>query len=95
MEDINNYIEDSINKALSLILSMNETSRVLVTAGAAKTSKKAGSRIGRLLALLSVLTAVGGGPRHAVAAPRPGRLRSSASRVYPLAGGHEMGRLLR
>lgn len=94
MEDINNYIEDSINKGLSLILPMNETSRVLMTAGAAKTSKKAGSRIGRLLALLSVLTAVGRGPRHGVAVPRPRHLRSSAGRVYPLAGGRDMGRLL-
>ncbi|MCJ2555241.1 MAG: hypothetical protein LN410_03475 [Candidatus Thermoplasmatota archaeon] len=74
---------------------MNETSRVLMTAGAAKTAKKAGSRIGRLLALLSVLTAVGRGPRHGVATPPPWRLRSSANRVYPLLGGHDMGGLLR
>ncbi|MCJ2531413.1 MAG: hypothetical protein LN413_03740 [Candidatus Thermoplasmatota archaeon] len=73
---------------------MNETSRVLKTTGVAKTGKKARSHIGRFLALLSVLTAVGRGPRHGVAVPRPRHLRSPASRRYPLAGGHDMGRLL-
>jgi hypothetical protein len=94
VEDINNYTEDSINKPLSLIFSMNETEQFPLTTGAARKAGKAGSRVGRLLALLSILTAVGRRPHPGVAAPLPPRRRSSADEGYPVNGGHDMGRLL-
>ena len=94
MEDINNYIVDNINKALSLIFPMNETVQVPLTTRAAKKAGKAGSRVGRLLVLLSVLLAVGRRPRHGVAALVPPLRWSPENLRYPLAGGPDMGRLL-
>ncbi|MEE8199442.1 MAG: hypothetical protein V3R48_06995 [Thermoplasmata archaeon] len=73
---------------------MNETVQVPLTTGAAKKAGKAGSRVGRLLALLSVLMAVGRRPRHGVAAPFPPLRWSPENRRYPLDGGPDMGRLL-
>ena len=94
MEDINNYIVDSINKVLSLLFFMNETMQVPLTTGAAKNTGKGGSRVGRLLALLSVLITVDRRPRHGLVAPLPPHRRYLANRRYPLAEGPDVGRLL-
>ncbi|MFQ6013104.1 MAG: hypothetical protein ACE5LS_05620 [Thermoplasmata archaeon] len=74
---------------------MNRTRRIRGTSRAAKTAGAARSRIGRLLALLSVLTAVGRGPSHGVAATLPSYKRYPTDRRHPIPGGHDLVTLLR
>ncbi|MDX1534439.1 MAG: hypothetical protein R3291_02335 [Thermoplasmata archaeon] len=73
---------------------MNETAQVPVNTGAAKAREKARSRVGRLLALLSVLR-VEGRPRPGTAASLPPRRRFVPDLGYPATGGSDLGRGLR
>ncbi|MFQ5553132.1 MAG: hypothetical protein ACE5EW_05380 [Thermoplasmata archaeon] len=73
---------------------MNATRRMRGSSGAAKKAGAPRSRIGRLLALLSVLTNVGRGTRG-TAATLPSRGQYRTDRRYPVSGGHDLVTLLR